>query len=339
MNIGQEAPTHIIVSQAVRQGLDQSLYTPVNEFLGRPGKQFRSRLVELAARVSLPNEEAALWTSDRSAACVIASEVVEAIHAGALIVDDIQDRSRTRRGAPTLHLKYGVPVALNAGNWLYFWSLDRIGQLGLPPQVELSLHRECASILKRAHMGQALDVGTSIDEVPQDQVADLCLTSMSLKTGTLFELAIVLGAVGVGELTDGAKLQQLRSLGSKLGISLQEFDDIGSFAQSLGPEGLAHPKRFEDLYLRRPTGVWAYCASHFDARDYGQFVDAIRCLPNESFLQGWVEVHDFVVAARRWSKERLRSAVAEFGAAFGPTHPQCVALLEKMAAELEKSYG
>jgi hypothetical protein len=50
--------------------------------------------------------------------------VVEFIHAGSLVVEDIEDGSRIRRGRVALHVRYGMPVALNAGNWLYFWPFE-----------------------------------------------------------------------------------------------------------------------------------------------------------------------------------------------------------------------
>ena len=44
----------------------------------------------------------------------------EIIHAGSMIVDDIEDDSSERRGAPAVHRLHGLPLALNAGNWMYF---------------------------------------------------------------------------------------------------------------------------------------------------------------------------------------------------------------------------
>jgi geranylgeranyl pyrophosphate synthase len=44
----------------------------------------------------------------------------ELIHTGSLIIDDIQDQSELRRGRPSLYRTYGIDVAINAGNTLYF---------------------------------------------------------------------------------------------------------------------------------------------------------------------------------------------------------------------------
>ncbi len=317
--------------------LQKSLLAPVADFLGRPSKRFRARLVELGARLSLLGEDADAWTPELSRTCEAASRIVESLHAGALIVDDIQDRSRVRRGAPTLHLKYGVPVALNAGNWLYFWALDQVRSLGVSPKIELEIHRACVRILSRAHFGQALDIGTPIDEVEQQRVPEICQASMELKTGTLLALSMRLGAILASASAE--RIEELDALGNRLGVALQIFDDIGSFAQSVGPEGMANPKRFEDLYLRRPTGVWAFAAKRYESRDYGQLVDAVRRLPNESFLTAWIEIHHFLPEAKQWAVSELCGAIAEFQERYGDTHPQCVGGLRALGAEMEKAYG
>lgn len=44
----------------------------------------------------------------------------EFMHVGSLIVDDIEDRSEKRRGAPCAHIVYGEPTAINAGTAAYF---------------------------------------------------------------------------------------------------------------------------------------------------------------------------------------------------------------------------
>lgn len=44
----------------------------------------------------------------------------EILHNGSLIVDDIEDSSDTRRKKPCIHKIYGVDVAINTGNFMYF---------------------------------------------------------------------------------------------------------------------------------------------------------------------------------------------------------------------------
>ena len=91
---------------------ERALRGPLREFLSRPGKAFRGRLVEASWHVARGRFEPVPE---------ILPIVVEALHAGSLIVDDIEDDATERRGGPALHRMVGTPVALNAGNWLYIW--------------------------------------------------------------------------------------------------------------------------------------------------------------------------------------------------------------------------
>jgi len=91
-----------------RKHWDSALVDALRDFLLRPGKEFRAELVRaswvLGGGSGDPPGELPM--------------IVELLHAGSLIVDDIEDGSVARRGQPALHLRHGLPTALNAGNWL-----------------------------------------------------------------------------------------------------------------------------------------------------------------------------------------------------------------------------
>src|SRR5882724_12857381 len=122
------------------------------------------------------------------------AEVVELIHAGSLVVDDIEDGSTIRRGKPALHIRYGLSTALNAGNWLYFWPFQLIRALELPNRTALSVYECYHRTLLRAHFGQAMDLGSRVDRLLQTRVPEVCLATMELKTGALMGFAMMLGA-------------------------------------------------------------------------------------------------------------------------------------------------
>jgi geranylgeranyl pyrophosphate synthase len=54
------------------------------------------------------------------------SGLVELVHNGSLMIDDLQDKSKNRRGQPCTYIKYGVDVASNTSTFLYFAPLLRI---------------------------------------------------------------------------------------------------------------------------------------------------------------------------------------------------------------------
>ena len=46
--------------------------------------------------------------------------LTELIHNGTLIMDDLQDQSKKRRGDECIHIKYGTDIATNTSNILYY---------------------------------------------------------------------------------------------------------------------------------------------------------------------------------------------------------------------------
>lgn len=245
----------------------RSLTEPLKDLFSRPRKDIRSELVRLGFLVAARKQTSSLdfnFMEVLPEAC----EILEILHAGSLIIDDIEDGTSVRRGQKALHLRYGLPVALNAGNWLYFLPFQRIEKLNLPESHRIRISRECQKTLLLAHYGQALDVGISVDTVEKERVPEISLAAMELKSGVLTGFAMKLGALAAG--CDEKWVSILESLGRRLGVALQMFDDIGNLSSTVNPE-----KRGEDLRLRRPCFAFSVAAETLAAEDYQQF---IRCL-------------------------------------------------------------
>jgi geranylgeranyl pyrophosphate synthase len=228
-----------------------ALLEPLREFLCRPSKGVRARLLELGFRVGggigAPPRELPL--------------LVEILHAGSLIIDDIEDDSAARRGAATMHRRYGVPVALNAANWLYFWAQALLGRTPLDDAARLEAYGRLAECLMRAHEGQALDLTVRVDELAQVEVPEVVQAIMGLKTGSLLGLAMALGAVAAG--APAAARDAIDAFGREAGIALQMLDDLSGL---LNPGRRA--KAIEDLRLGRATWVWSSLARDLDPEAY-----------------------------------------------------------------------
>ena len=92
---------------------------PINEVRRRPSKSIRSQLVRAAFNLALGDEEKPSNAEHNLEVC---TQVIELIHLGSLIVDDVQDGSISRRGEPSLLVSIGAARSLACGNWLYFWA-------------------------------------------------------------------------------------------------------------------------------------------------------------------------------------------------------------------------
>ncbi|MFN0117497.1 MAG: polyprenyl synthetase family protein [Elusimicrobiota bacterium] len=309
--------------------LTSVLWKPFIDLTGRRGKKIRGRLVELGFLLS--DEKPSIEKIEQCKKLMVA---IEYLHAGSLAVDDVQDGSQTRRGEPSLHLKYGLPIALNIGNWLYFLPLEIIRDLNLNPLQELELFHVYHRTLTRAHMGQAMDIGLPVDVLPQDRVYPVCLASMELKSGALFSLALALGAIlgGVNE----NQLQALDRFGHGFGIGLQMFDDIGNL------KGAADPiKKWEDLLLRRPTFVWACAAKYYSKEIYEQFILAIHQLPHDSHpLLIWLNQHHFIEKAKQLAHEHMKNCFQVFEKECGQnsSYKLIYPKLTELALEVSQAY-
>lgn len=302
---------------------DEALYGPLRDFLSRPGKEFRGRLVEASYRLSgargpVP-EELAL--------------IVEVLHAGSLIVDDIEDGSTYRRGSPALHCVYGTAKALNAGNWLYFLPSQLLRRLELGEHEKLALHHAIDDTLLRCHYGQALDLSTKVQSLKQTEVAGVARSVMWLKTGSLMQLATELGARG-GAAPPHTR-EALVTFGKALGIGLQMLDDFGGLAC----EKRCH-KGHEDLLLGRVTWAWALAAEHSDAKTYGELLRMAREvqageLHPELLTQALLSLIEG--SARRAIHDHLAHAFARLEAVC-PAGPTLTAI-KREVERLEQSYG
>lgn len=301
---------------------DPALVGPLSDFLARPGKEFRARLVrlgwQLSGRHTVPPPELPL--------------IIEALHSGSLIVDDIEDESTQRRGEPALHCRYGVPRALNAGNFLYFWALELLSRLGLPPITELALHRAFTRTLLACHQGQALDLSVCVARLNQDEVAATVFAVTQLKTGKLCELAANMGALAAG--ASQTKAQAIAQFGCELGVGLQMLDDLSGIMS----EKHCH-KGHEDLRHSRPTWAWAWAAEILDARAFTQIQMLGRAVQTSGEHPEHLATQLRTVVGkygRAQAHGRLSRALARLADAV--QEPRALQELEHELARLEKSY-
>jgi geranylgeranyl pyrophosphate synthase len=222
----------------------RALAGPAEEFLSRPGKELRTALVQTGWLLS-GGGDATL--PERLAL------IIEILHAGSLVIDDVEDQSTHRRGAPTLHRIFGVPLAINTGSWMYFWALAEIARLGLAPAEELAVHRSACAALERCHQGQALDLASRVSELSVVDMPGVVAATTRLKTGTLCGLATSLSAIASG--APAATIDATARFGTGVGTALQMLDDLGSLTAEARRD-----KGREDLRNQRPTWPWAWLA-------------------------------------------------------------------------------
>lgn len=300
----------------------QALLGPLRDFLARPGKGFRAELVDLG-----------YWLGGgvRAAAPLELALIVECLHAGSLIVDDIEDESEERRGAPTLHRRYGVARALNAGNYLYFWPQQLLSRAGLSDAARLAAHERMALCLARCHEGQALDLQVRVDELHQREVHAVTLATSTLKTGALLALGMALGALAAGASAE--RVSAVARLGEALGVALQMLDDLSGIVNVA-----RRHKALEDLQHARATWLWALLSTELEPITYDARIRELRCVRDGGAADALIERLRFQVGALglRRAREHVQDAVTALERHIGEG-PWTDAVLTQFAA-LERRY-
>jgi geranylgeranyl diphosphate synthase type I len=177
------------------------------------GKRIRPLLLLLTTAACGPE-----WLHAISAAAA-----VELVHNFSLVHDDIQDRSDRRRGRPTTWVKWGPPMAINAGDALFV--LSNQAMLDLRERYPAEAILEAASVLHATCLdltrGQFLDMSY---QERNDLVVEDYWPMIAGKTAALLSACCHIGAI-LGGADEGAQ-DAYRSFGHALGLAFQVQDDI-----------------------------------------------------------------------------------------------------------------
>jgi geranylgeranyl pyrophosphate synthase len=280
------------------QQLSTNFLDPISEYLGRPRKNFRSSLVESGCQLIHGGKGA----SELNLSLI--KDAVECLHAGSLIVDDIQDGSTVRRGLPSFHVQHGIPAAICAGNWMYFWPLRLLEKVEWSQTQKIQAYEFFNRALELGHYGQYLDITTKANGIPESRLADLSIKTAELKTGTITALAFVLGAIAAGASRD--QLSHICTFGSKFGLALQRLDDWSNLCSLK-----AGSKRFEDLIQNKPTTVWYDLVRFCNKAEISTFKATLECLPDTELISSWLANSSLQQNAFDDIKNNLRLSITE----------------------------
>lgn len=184
------------------------------------GKRIRP-LIALLSAASIKNEEGNSADSWRHAVSFAAA--TELVHNFSLAHDDIQDNSQLRRGRKTIWVKWGAPMAINAGDALFVMANQAALDLKAFYPAEITLRaagilNDCCLDLTR---GQYLDmsyekrVGLSLEDYWR---------MIGGKTSALISACTQGGALLGYAQEDRVELYRL--FGYTLGLAFQVQDDI-----------------------------------------------------------------------------------------------------------------
>ncbi|PRW65390.1 polyprenyl synthetase family protein [Actinopolyspora mortivallis] len=174
----------------------------------------------------------------RAGTMLRAASSLELIQAGALVHDDLIDDSATRRGSPTVHVRFaeshrehgyrgsaenfGLAAAVLLGDLALTWADDMLHSAGLP-RVALERALEPWRAMRTEVLaGQYLDM---LGQARADESPEAALRIDELKSASYtVERPLQFGAEIAG--ADRTTLEVLRRFGADIGVAFQLRDDL-----------------------------------------------------------------------------------------------------------------
>jgi geranylgeranyl diphosphate synthase type II len=181
---------------------------------------------------------------DRPALSSAAAAAIELLHCASLVHDDMPcfDDAETRRGKPSVHRAYGVPLAVLAGDALIILAFQTLARVaGAAPErlgAVLAAVGDGVGVPFGIVAGQAWECETQVDLSEYQRQ----------KTGALFAAACVAGAAAAGH----AEPEAWRLLGDRLGEAYQVADDLRDAVEDEATLGKPVGR---DAVLGRPSAV------------------------------------------------------------------------------------
>eukprot|EP00049_Salpingoeca_infusionum_P010415 m.178558 g.178558 ORF g.178558 m.178558 type:complete len:342 (+) comp14639_c0_seq36:156-1181(+) len=209
------------VSPTPQSRQEQVLQEPYKYITQVPGKDIRSKLImAFDAWLQVPEDK-----------LTVIKAVTKILHNASLLIDDIEDNSKLRRGIPVAHQVYGVAQTINCANYMYFKCMAKVMELDSPRAAQAFTDQ-----LLELHRGQGMDIYWRDAQVcpTEDEYKEMVLR----KTGGLFELAVQLMQTFSEDKRDYGPLLEVFGLYFQIrddyaNLQSKEYADNKSFCEDI----------------------------------------------------------------------------------------------------------
>jgi len=155
------------------------------------------------------------------------AQIIESFHKASLVHDDIQDNDDQRYNSETLHKKYGIPVAINVGDFLIGKGYQLIAALPVPDKVI----SESLQMVSRSHIrlteGQNDDIILNFGD--KEFTTKRAIRVFEQKTGEAVKVALLLGAIAGRASKKEIKI--VEKFSDAFGVAYQIRDDLNEFEE------------------------------------------------------------------------------------------------------------
>lgn len=182
------------------------------EFLLAGGKRIRPIMCFEAYKI---------WEEELKEDIILAALSIELFHNFTLIHDDIEDRSKTRRGLPCLYIKYDIPLAMHVGDQICISAYKVLLKLG---KENFNIIKEINDAYYRVLEGQGQELNLNMSN-RWDINEDIYFDIIDKKTASLFGVATKVGAL-TSNHKDKNTIDALYKFGRFFGMAFQIHNDI-----------------------------------------------------------------------------------------------------------------
>lgn len=239
------------------------LYDLASAYPNRGGKRYRPTLCLASCEAF----------GGRLAEALPAALAIELLHSAFLVHDDIADDSDIRRGEPTLHAQHGVPLALNAGDFLAIAALQVVRDSGdvIGQRLSGRVLDEFLAMARHTLEGQAIEAGWRRDvvvELVADDYLDLVMKKTCWYTVIHpLRVGLLLGSLGA------ADPDRVVDFGFHLGVAFQIRDDVLNLC---GEEGEVGKEILGDLLEGKRTLMLIHLLNSVRGDERAQLHDYLR---------------------------------------------------------------
>jgi geranylgeranyl diphosphate synthase type I len=284
-------------NDGVHPDMHRYLYDLVADFTANGGKRHRPLICVLACE-AVGGDPKMAWP---------AAAAIEHFHTAALIHDDIEDESLTRRDEPCLHIREGEGLAINAGDLaLSLVTGTVVNDPGLDDSTKLRVLRELVDMTTRTIEGQALDIGWARDDRFDLSVEDYLLMADHKTAFYSGAVPLAVGAI-IGGGTE-EQIEALRTFGMAAGLAFQIQDDVLNL---IGTKEATRKDFRSDIAEGKRTLVAVHALANsakrdrllailsMHAEDHGQLEEAVvimREAGSIAFAEDYA--HDLIVSSK-----------------------------------------
>ncbi|MHA7647869.1 polyprenyl synthetase family protein [Nitrosopumilus sp. S4] len=193
-------------------GNPKKLYEAAGHLIVNGGKRLRPYMVIKSCQI----------LGGKTSNAMPAASAVEMVHNFTLVHDDIMDNDEMRHGVPTVHKKFGMPIAILAGDVLFSKAYQVITESKLSANATTQLVSRLAKACVDVCEGQLLDI--KLAEKKKIPTEAEYITMICKKTAALFDVSCAMGAICA--TSNKQDISNLSSFGRNLGIAFQITDDL-----------------------------------------------------------------------------------------------------------------